>query len=293
MTHGPKSAKGLLAKLGGLRRSFALVLAMMLTFAAGPVNGVHLGADTQEAFARYVRLTDARNDAELKGGTGSLWLDSLAEAERSRSYSALRNGEVRITRLDTLDGGAAIQCPAGLIHHWVGAVFLPGVTVDDVLAVLQDYDHQSTYYAPDVEQSKILVRDGNRFRVFLRFRRHKVITVVLDTEHEVRYFRDGPGFAHSRSSAVRIAQVENPGTAAEREKPPGDDDGFLWKMETWWRVKEGDGGVYVQSEVVSLTRGIPAALGWMIGPFVASIPKETLTFTLEATRKAVVKGKKR
>jgi hypothetical protein len=87
--------------------------------------------------------------------------------------------------------------------------------------------------------------------------------------------------------------VENPGTAAEREKPPGDDDGFLWKMETWWRVKEGDGGVYVQSEVVSLTRGVPAGLGWMIGPFVSSIPKETLAFTLEATRKAVVEGKKR
>ncbi len=90
---------------------------------------------------------------------------------------------------------------------------------------------------------------------------------------------------------MRIAQVEDAGTAAEREKTPGDDDGFLWRMETWWRVKEGDGGVYVQSEVASLTRGIPAGLGWLVGPFVTSIPKETLAFTLEATRKAVL-GKK-
>jgi hypothetical protein len=43
----------------------------------------------------------------------------------------------------------------------------------------------------------------------------------------------------------------------------------------------------VQSEVASLTRDIPTGLGWMIGPFVTEIPKETLTFTLEATRKAV------
>jgi hypothetical protein len=91
---------------------------------------------------------------------------------------------------------------------------------------------------------------------------------------------------------VRIAEVENAGTAEEREKAPGDDDGFMWRMETWWRVKEGDGGVYVQSEVVSLTRGIPAGLGWMIGPFISSIPKESLTFTLEATRNAVVGRKK-
>ncbi len=176
----------------------------------------------------------------------------------------------------------------------MGAEFIPGASVDEVLAVLEDYDRQAEYYAPDVERSKLLARDGDKFRVFLRFRRKKVITVVLDTEHEVTYFRDAAGLAHSRSSAVRIAQVENADTAAEREKTPGDDDGFLWKMETWWRVKEEDGGVYVQSEVASLTRGIPAGLGWVVGPFVTSIPKETLAFTLEATRKAVLgrKGKR-
>jgi hypothetical protein len=62
----------------------------------------------------------------------------------------------------------------------------------------------------------------------------------------------------------------------------------MWGMETWWRMEERDGGVYVQSEVVSLTRDIPTGLGWMIGPFVNSIPQESLAFTLEATRKAVV-----
>jgi hypothetical protein len=59
-------------------------------------------------------------------------------------------------------------------------------------------------------------------------------------------------------------------------------------METWWRMEEKNEGVYVQSEVVSLTRNIPAGLGWMIGPFVTSVPKQSLTFTLEATRKAVL-----
>ena len=143
------------------------------------------------------------------------------------------------------------------------------------------------YYAPDVERSRLESRDGDHFRVFLRFRRHKVITVVLNTEHEVQYFHDGPERAHSRSSAVRIAEVENAGESDEREKTSGDDGGFLWRMETWWRMEEGDGGVYVQSEVASLTRDIPTGLGWMIKPFVTDIPKETLTFTLEATRKNV------
>jgi hypothetical protein len=101
------------------------------------------------------------------------------------------------------------------------------------------------------------------------------------------FLRDSETRAHSRSSATRIAEVENAGKSDEKEKTPGNDGGFLWAMETWWRLDERDGGVYVQSEVASLTRDIPTGLGWLIGPFVNSIPKETLTFTLEATRKAV------
>jgi hypothetical protein len=243
---------------------------------------------TVDAFNRYVRLTEARSDAELKRSSGLLWIDGLPETERAKAYEDLKHGAVKMRKLETLDNGAAIETPGGLIHHWVGVAFIPGAKLQDVLEVLQDYDHHAVYYAPDVERSKLESRDGDHFRVFLRFRRHKVVTVVLNTEHDVHYFRDSATRGHSRSSAVRIAQVENAGKSDEREKTPGDDDGFLWRMETWWRMVESDGGVYVQSEVVSLTRNIPAGLGWLIGPFVTSIPKETLAFTLEATRKAVV-----
>jgi hypothetical protein len=156
-----------------------------------------------------------------------------------------------------------------------------------VLGILEDYNRQSIYYAPDVVESRIESRDGDHFRVFLRFRRHKVVTVVLDTEHDVRYFRDSPTQAHSRSSTVRISQVDNPGKKDEHDRPPGNDDGFLWRMDTWWRVVERDGGVYVQSEVASLTRDIPTGVAWLVRPFVTSIPEESLAFTMEATRKAV------
>jgi hypothetical protein len=247
-----------------------------------------LKPSTAEAFNRYVRLTDAHSDSELKRGSGLLWIDGLPEAERARAYEDLKHGAVKMRKLETLDNGRTIETPGGLVHHWVGLAFIPGAKLHDVLDVLQDYDHHAVYYAPDVERSKLESRDGDHFRVFLRFRRHKVVTVVLNTEHDVHYFRDSPTRAHSRSSAVRIAQVENAGKSDEREKAPGDDDGFLWRMETWWRTVESDGGVYVQSEVVSLTRNIPAGLGWLIGPFVTSIPKETLAFTMEATRRAVL-----
>ena len=246
-----------------------------------------LKTETQEAFDRYVKRVEARNEGELKRGTDLLWVDGLPEKQRAEAYAGLKSGEVKMQKLEMLDNNKPMACPGGMIHHWAGVVFIPRAKLEDILGVLEDYDRHSVYYAPDVERSKIESRDGDHFRVFLRFRRHKVITVVLNTEHEVQYFQDAPGRAHSRSSSVRIAEVENAGKSDEREKAPGDDGGFMWRMETWWRMEERDGGVYVQSEVASLTRDIPVGLGWMIKPFVTDIPKESLTFTLQATRKAV------
>ena len=271
--------------------AYALVFCFCATFSGAHPNGSAaapvLKPGTKAAFHRYVDLTEARNQKELQDGRLFLWMDALGEGERVRHSAELKRGEVKIEQLETRDGGAKISCPAGMIHHWRGLVFIPKANLQNVLDVVQDYDHHAEYYAPDVDRAKIESREGDHFVAFLRFRRHKVITVVLNTEHDVRYFRDAPGRAHSRSSATRIAEVENAGKENEREKPPGDDGGFLWGMETWWRMEERDGGVYVQSEVVSLTRDIPTGLGWLIGPFVTSIPKETLTFTLEATRRAV------
>lgn len=271
---------------------------LMLLFAAAAAASVpganagepglpQLKAETRKGFQRYVELTDERNREELAKGEPFLWVDGSPAGERDAAYAELKDGAVKIKKLETRDHGEKIDVPGGLVHHWRAIAFIPRAKLDDVLRILEDYDHHSAYFAPEVEKSRIESHDGSHFRVFLRFRRHKVITVVLDTENEIRYFRDSATRAHSRSTAVRIAEVENPGESDEKEKSPGDDDGFLWGMETWWRMEEKDGGVYVQSEVASLTRTIPAGLGWLIGPFVTSIPKESLTFTLEATRRAV------
>ena len=277
-------------------RLFELALLSFLFAAADAITSASpappkLKTETQEAFARYLKLTEARNHQELKRGPALLWIDGLSEEKRAGAYAALKRGEVKMEKLETRDNGAPIPCPGGMIHHWAGVVFIQRETVEDVLTVLEDYDRHAVYFTPDVERSKLESRDGDHFRVYLRFRRHKIVTAVLNTEHEVDYFHDAPGRAHSRSSAVRIAEVENAGKSNEREKTPGDDSGYLWRMETWWRFEEGDGGVYVQSEVLSLTRDIPAGLGWLIGPFVSGIPRETLTFTLEAARKAVLSHK--
>ena len=268
-----------------------LLLGAVLIFSAStPAVPVSAGVNpkTLEAFAKYVRTTDDRNSAELRRGREFLWIDTLPEAERAQLYAALSRGEVQIKQRNSFESKDGFQCPECMVHHWLGMVFIPGAKLDSVLDVLQDYNHHAEYYAPDVVKSQIESREDDHFRVFLRFRRQKLITVVLNTQHDVTYFRDSASRAHSRSSATHIGEVGNPGKPDEREKPRQDDNGFLWGMETWWRMEEKNEGVYVQSEVVSLTRNIPAGLAWMIGPFVTSVPKESLTFTLDATRKAVL-----
>ena len=269
-----------------------LLLATVWARRAGTAVGTpepiySLEAATLDAFNAYVSRTEVQNAATLKDGP-FLWVDGLPADQRAQAFAKLRAGEVQMRRLSVGNGDNHPNIPGGMIHDWQGIIFIPGARLNDVLNILEDYDHQSTYYAPDVTESRIESHQANDYRVFLQFRRHKIVTVVLNTEHQITYFHDSPTRAHSRSSAVRICQVEDPGGPHEKEKKPGEDDGFLWRMETWWRMEERDGGVYIENQAVTLTRNIPAGLGWLIEPFITRIPEETLEFTLRATRNATL-----
>lgn len=239
-----------------------------------------------EAFDRYVALTEARINTEEASGL-FLSIERLPESEHAELQRRLARGEVVIQKLKTEDHGREIAAPGGLIHHWVATAFIPGTTLQQVLALVQDYDHQQEFYSPDVQQSRLISHNGDDFHIFLRFRRAKVLTVVLDTEHDVHYNRIDSYRASSRSISTRIAEVVGAGHAGEHELPAGKDHGFLWRLNSYWRFYQVDGGVYVECEAISLTRDIPAGLGWLIGPFVESVPRESLLFTMTATRKAL------
>jgi hypothetical protein len=255
--------------------------AVALMLLSSPAHAAELKAVTVAAFDAYVRLTEAR----MTGDAPFLWIDGLPESQRSAKLQAVRRGQLTIERLQTREAGREIDIPDGLVHHWLGTVFVPGVTVNQAVALLQDYDHHAEIYAPNVARSRLLAREGDTFRVYLRFYMKKVIAVTVNSDHEARFSRPAPDRAQSRIYSLRIAEVENAGTDREREKPVGHDGGYLWRLYTYWRFLERDGGTYVQCEAITLTRGIPMGFGWLIGPFVTSIPRDTLTFTLETTRK--------
>ncbi|MGH9711969.1 MAG: hypothetical protein ACRD5M_01555 [Candidatus Acidiferrales bacterium] len=269
------------------RRGLVGLLAAALMLGV-PANAADLKPQTVEAFNHYVRLMEARIDSQDARHEPFLWVDTLPEDRHTAAHEQLRQGRVVIERLETLDHSKKIAVPGGVIHHWIGTVFIPGATLAQTLALEEDYDHHQEYFRPDVIRSKILRHEGDDFTVELRFYKKKMITSVLDTVHDVHYGAVDSKHAWSRSHTTRIQEVDDSGKPDERLEPEGHDRGFLWRMNTYWRFEEKDGGTYVESESISLTRDIPIGLGLLVGPLVNSIPRESLTFTLATTRSAVL-----
>jgi hypothetical protein len=191
----------------------------------------------------------------------------------------LRRGEVIVERATP----AAANITGAMLHDWRGTAFVPGAKAADFERLMKDFGGYPRYYAPEVMQAKVLAQQGDHIQATMRVRQKHVITVVMDTAYDVTFARlDAPhGFSISRST--RIAEIDAAGTAKEHALGPSEEHGFLWRLNTYWSYEERDGGLYIQIESVSLTRAIPTGLGWAIGPFVESVPRESLEFTLRAT----------
>jgi hypothetical protein len=269
------------------RRTTAVLLAVVFALPYS-LNATDLQPQAAQAYDRYIQLTEAQVNSELAQSGPYLWVERLPEARRATAQAQLHNGQIVIERLYTLDNGKTISVPGGIIHHWIGTVFVPGATLPQTLSFMQDYDHKVDYFKPDITRSKILRHESDDYFVLLRFYKKKIITTVIDTDQQVHYHVVDSTHAWSRSRTTRVQEVENAGQPDEKLEPEGHDRGFMWRMNTFWRFEEKDGGTYIECQAISLTRDIPTGLGWVVGPFVTSVPKESLTFTLSTARAALL-----
>lgn len=250
-----------------------------LLFTAVPgITTVELQPHTVEAFDHYVRVVEIRLDKQAHS-SGFLWLDGAPD----RKLRVSRGEAIAEPSLGTGD----TDVPDGSIHDWTGAIFITGVTLAKTLAMAQDYDSHKNIYKPEVQDSRLISRNGDEFQVYLRLLKKQVITVVLNTNHDVRYFPIDAFHCYSQSRSTRIAEVEDPGEPDEKEMQPGRDHGFLWRLNSYWRFEERDGGVYVECEAISLTRSVPIGLGWLVNPIVRTLPRESLENSLRTMREAL------
>lgn len=269
----------------------AVIACMALAASSAVADAAKLKRETIRAFDRYVHLTEARMQAEIDGRTGFLWFDRLSDADREEVLTRLRSGEIVIEPLETRDGGEEVDIPSGMVHHWIGTVLIPGVTLDRSIAMMQDYERYPEIYAPDVQAAAVRARRDNRFEVYLRLYTKKVLTWVADTEHRVEYIAVDDTRMHVPSRSTRIQEVEHPDTPRERTKPEGKDRGLAWRLNNYCSFEERDEGTFMQCEAISLTLGVPPLLEAIIRPFVMGVPREKVTLTLDASRRWLTSGR--
>jgi hypothetical protein len=179
--------------------------------------------------------------------------------------------------------------PGALIHHWRGTAFAPGAKAIDFERVLRDVGHYPQYFAPQILQARLLLQQDDHLQVSMRVRQHHVFTVVLDATYDVTRGRLDPQHGFSFSRSTQISEIASPGTPSEHALKPEDDHGLLWRLNTYWTYEERDGGLYMQIETVSLTRSIPLALAWAIKPYIETVPRDSIEFTLRCTRDALLR----
>jgi len=266
-----------------VRPSCILSLVVVTTLAGASAASAAPSPSTIAAWQAYESQVDARYNA-------------AATVSADQFFALDRDKDARGWR-DTVLGGGQMMIkiePAsvtdGKIHHWIGAIFIPGITVNALVDRLEQNAGRESQSYQDVLASHLIERNGDRVRVFMKLRRTNLITVHYNTEHSVDYRRLNADRATARSVATKIAELADVGTPREREKPADDDNGFLWRLNAYWRYLAVPGGVIVECESVSLSRPVPLLLRPVANPMVDRIARDSLSRTL-ATLKSVLAAK--
>jgi hypothetical protein len=162
---------------------------------------------------------------------------------------------------------------------------MPGATIGSLSAVVGDYSKYKDIYKPVVVDSKVLgCTDENQRFSMLWVHKVMFITAAIKTVAILKVDRRR---RYDDRESLQAQEIEHYGRPEERLLPPGTGSGFIWRLHSVARYEERDGGVYLELEVIALTRDIPASVRWLINPVVNRLSINSLTTTLQQTREAV------
>jgi hypothetical protein len=256
-----------------------------IVLASLTLPGVALAGDlkpeTVKAWEDYLQETRSRLEERITTQQGPfLWIDG--DADRARRARA---GEVVVLPA-AKDNPKKV--PHGLIHDWIGGIFIPNASLDQVMRVLNAYDRYQDYYKPRVVKSQFLQDDSVEPKYLLVLVQKELgVTAAIDTDNAGRVARINDTHAYLYSSTTRVQAIEDYGKPSERKDQVDQGPGYVWRLFTFTRLEQRDGGVYLEIETIALSRGIPFEFRWLIKPLTERVPKETVALTLEATRGAV------
>jgi hypothetical protein len=259
----------------------AIIAAALLILAASlTAKGAELSPDTLKAWDTYVQKQNARVAGYSKA-TPFLWSDQSPNRLRD-----LHKGKTVVASF----GETPERVPHGLIHHWIGAVFLPRAHLDDVLSVVRDYGRYEDIYSPNVVESRVIRKGGTGATFSLRLLNKAVVAkFALDTEFRSTFRRIDENKSYSISYTTRVRELENYGLADEHEEPANTGRGLIWRLYSISRFEQRYGGVYIELEVVALSRDVPGAIRWLVNPIVRRASRSSIYVSLQKTEAAVLK----
>ena len=205
-------------------------------------------------------------------------------AQGAEAAERLHRGELIVERVPPSSGQTL---PGAMLHHWRGTAFAPGARAAEFERLMRDFEAYPRTFSPQVLRATATAQSDNHIQAWMRVRQRHVITVVMDSSYDVTFGRLDAVHGYSLSRSTKMSEISSAGTKEEHALGGEEEHGFLWRQNTYWSYEERDGGLYMQIESVSLTRAIPAGLGWAVGPFVESVPRESLEFTLRSVCSAL------
>jgi hypothetical protein len=242
--------------------------------------------EAASAFNAYASGVELRLASQHRLAGTFLVMPAAREETGQPMDARLRRGDVVVERLTPPTGA---EFAGAMLHHWRGTAFVAGATVPDFERLMQDFPAYPEHFHPQVLRARLIMRQGDRLEAAMRVRQQHVLTVVMDTAYDIRFGRLDARHGYSMAHSTRISEIDAPGTSREHALDAEHEHGFLWRQDTYWSYEERDGGLYMQVEAVCLTRDLPRGLGWAVGPFVESVPRESLEFTLSSVSRALRK----
>jgi hypothetical protein len=253
------------------------VFALLAASVAYPAE---LKTETLAAWNQYLRKEGVEVQKRANDSQAFLWLDGNPER-----VNQVRAGLIVV---EPMDEQTPLRIPSGLIHHWIGAAFIPNARVEDVLGVTRDYAHYKDYYKPSVEAAKTISSCHNRDEFTITFANNSLLSrTFLQGEYTSDFVRVDAKRWYSVSVTKQMQEIKDLGRLGEKRLPPDKGSGYIWRLYSTVRLEERDGGVFVELEAVALSRDIPGSLHWLVDPIVHRISRDSLEKSLRETAHAV------
>jgi hypothetical protein len=262
---------------------FHVAAALILLLFDPVASAITLRPETVEAWDAYLKAANDAMQDRLKPGAHFLWLDE----DPNRVEQIRTKGPY----IKPINPQIPQRVPFGLIHDWLGVGFVPNATIEDILKIVRDYARYKEVYRPGVIESAFLSGDGMKDVFSMRLvNRSAVAKTALDTEGEASYIRVDDHRWYSLSKTVHIREVDKFGTPEQRTLPEDQGTGLIWRLASFTRLEERDGGVYAELEAIALSRDIPAAFRLLVTPIVRRVSRDSLATSLHQTKVAIDAG---